>query len=213
MAIRYYFPDNTAPTVYPPLQDYPYDFLDWANATVHSLVSVKESTSFTTVTDAQKPAGSATLFRRYVIALGAQTIAGTTTVKAQIRASQENVGTGFDPFATVSIWAADGSEVLASVYAGYGSEAGTSLINRSIIPEDTIYDEVVVENGQLLVVDIGGTWSYSGYTDDGSLEFGDNSASDLPEDEVSTDQYCSWIEFSQTLTEATAFVSSGGFWF
>ena len=221
MATRFYFPDNAPGDVSPSFESAEFDNYD--EVTHHELVDTKQSTAFTTVSHPNGGAGyNSLLFRRYTTngVLAAQTILSSCTVKCQIRGKEEDAATDAQVFIAVYLCSPDGTDWEQKVYiCSDPTEMDTVLTNRTAADApNTVWDEFVVSAGWRLVVDIGIQWLYtSPSTKDAFLEFGDAVESDLPEDEISTDQFCPWIEFSQDLvlievtgTGSTAVTGSGG---
>ena len=160
MATRFYFPDNDPPGVYPALTVLGAWFDNVVAATVHSLVTEKESTAFanSTVTNA---ADTGFMSRRYVSApLAAQTILGATTLNMQIRCLESDAGADARVITGVYIFSADGLTLEATLYEDdVHVEPDLVLTNRKGILTDSIVGDytggdVVVEAGQLLVVDV-----------------------------------------------------------
>ena len=208
MATRFYFPDNASPATYPPLTVLGSWFDNIVAATVHELSTVKQSTAFNsdTVTNG---ADTGFLSRRYSIVLAAQTILSATTLNMQIRCLESDAAADARVITGVYIFAADGLTILDTLYEDdVHVEPALTLTNRKGILTDSavgtysLGGDVVVPAGAFLVVDVGAWFAHVDALTV-SFEFGDNSASDLPQDEIATDQFCPWIEFSQTLTVVT----------
>ena len=146
--------------------------------------------------------------------LKAQTINGT--VKGQIMARETDAAADLGVAIVVKVVTPLGITrgVLLSHFPG---SIGTELVvgapvNRAWPPSGTALTELVVYDGDRLVIEIGfraynvSTTTYYAY-----LTVGDSAASDLPEDEVGTEYLNPWIEFSGTLTwiSETALAASG----
>lgn len=141
------------------------------------------------------------LARQYISdPLTEQTISGY--VKGQLRVYQANSGDDFCRAIIVKVVSNDGSTVrgtlLSHFPASLTSEFATSLTNR-YYPPSTALTPVDAEDGDRIVVEIGWrdfnatSWIFAYF------RFGDDAASDLPENETSTDDYNPWIEFSADL--------------
>jgi hypothetical protein len=70
--------------------------------------------------------------------------------------------------------------------------------NRFLPPAGTLLTDVTCQDGDILVIEIGAR-SFNPNNQSHSIEIGDASASDLPEDETTTSQFSPWIEFSANL--------------
>ena len=193
MATRFYFPDNAAPAISPA-----FDAV-WTNtafATRHQLSTTKQGSAFTSDTHT---IDGGYLFRQYISPpLAAQFIDDMETAKAFIRALESDLASNAETYVVIRLFSGDGLTERTKFYEGQDSlEFATSLTNRELVTLTNFYNGYNAQIGDVLVVEIG-AWNTGGEYS-ASIEFGDNSASDLPEDEVSTDQYCPWIEFSQDL--------------
>lgn len=215
MAIRLYFPNSAAPGVSPPFDINPNPGChSWTNtsvATRHKLgLSKTWGGWFTHTAPGYKEAGAGNtwLVRQYVSPpLKAQTINSGGTIKAQIRASENNTAANYFPYMSVRLFSGDGQTLRTGdatfscltqnspgvEFKGYACNSSFATAAYNEIP-DTFH----AQDGDILVVEIG---IYIGTTGDytGSIYFGDSSGSDLPENETSTSQYSPWIEFSQDL--------------
>lgn len=140
------------------------------------------------------------LARQYVSdPIAAQTISGN--IKGQVRAFESlNAANAFSRI-VVYVVSNDGSTVrgtLVSVQSG--TEFPLSATNRPY-PSSTAVTSVVASAGDRIVIEYGAVQSNaSSYTV--TLSFGDDSASDLPEDATTTAANNPWIEFSQAITLA-----------
>ncbi len=218
MSTRIYFPDF----IYPPeaFADFPFDAAWEKSATNRLGCSVFKSDSLFAFYTNNK----ATLDQPYDVGmiqyisepLAAQTINGT--VKGQFRAYQE-AGGQFSRALVIRVVSGDGfyirGTLLSHFPASLTSEWNTSPQNRAFPPAATALTEVVAQEGDRLVIEIGFR-SFDNSTSDpreGGIEVGTPpSAGDLPENETETGQECGWLEFSQNLAwivEPVEFSSSG----
>jgi hypothetical protein len=134
--------------------------------------------------------------------MAAQTISGT--IKGQLRVYEDNAAADFCRAVVVKVVSEDCSVLRGALLSHFPpslvSEFAGSATNR-YFPPSTAVTQVVCQDGDRMVVEVGYrsfnavTTAYTGY-----FRFGDNSASDLPEDETDTHDYNPWLEFSQTLT-------------
>ena len=139
------------------------------------------------------------LNRQYVSdPIAGQTITGT--VKGQLLGNENNVG--FDGVSAVLIRVVsnDGATVrgtlLALTYPVLaGNEYLVSTDENRYTPVSTALTSVAAQNGDRIVVEVG-FYCYSKNSKIGSQTFGDNNASDLPEDQTTQTQNNPWIEFS-----------------
>lgn len=151
---------------------------------------------------ANVPSGSnyAVLGRQYVSApLAAQTISGT--VKSQVRA-YDVTNTNEDHLRLlIRVCSNDGSTFRGTVLSlgdyGSGTTLANTIKNRKFANSGTALTSLAVNAGDRLVIEYGVYGGSSAATD--YLNFGDNSGTDLPEDETTTSAYNPWIEFSNAL--------------
>lgn len=148
--------------------------------------------------------------------LAAQTIDGT--FKCYMRAREEITSDDFASQIVIRVVSQDGTTEQAVLYAGQTetsdpptSEWTTTTTNRGfpragLLPASlTSY---ACANGDRLVVEVGArTFRTSGTATARDIRVGDAAASDLPENETSTSDFCPWIEFSDTIV-----LSSKGNW-
>lgn len=136
--------------------------------------------------------------------LAAQTINGT--VKGQLQAWLNDAA--FQACAAVIIRVIGADGTVRGTLLSYVPETLTSAFtvtktNRAFPPSSAL-TEVVCQDGDRLVIEIG-LAAFSTTTSGADLQTYLNPAlGDLPEDETTTTELNSWIEFSQTLTFLTA---------
>lgn len=169
---------------------------------------VKQNTSATSFYILNPPIYTPTPFNVCALvfitdSLEAQTINGT--VKGQIRVRQPKEGDEWCRAILIKVVSEDGSvergtllshfpETLVSEWDYYWS------VNRKFPPSETALNQVSVQNGDRIIIELGcRSWS-NGFTQGfvcGNIEIGDDNETDLPEDEVSfAYDYNPWIEFS-----------------
>ena len=200
MATRLYQPSTGAAAVSPA-----YD--SWSKtsgADALACVLVKISSAMENQTsDANSTGASQTLLvRQYVSApLAAQTISGT--VKSYLRALAN--GSNVDARLSIRVCNNAGTSFTGTLLslADYssGNELNTSLRNKPFADGDTL-SSLAINNGDRLVIEYGGATGTTGRT--ATINFGDDSGTDLPEDETTTAANNPWIEFSGTLVWASA---------
>lgn len=217
---KFYLPSTGTPSVSPAFGS---TWTTTTNADRRDMVTTRISSAFT-----EKDIGAGgtanpeyQLLRQYVSApLAAQTISGT--VKGVVRARETSGAASADLAIYVALCDSTGGNirVLRSVMSSAGDagdsngvapelnfSAGTNadLQNRRF--EETTADDFDIDltstaasAGDRLIVEIGYGDQSGSTTRYGIVEFGDNSASDLAEDETSTTQNSPWVQFSATLT-------------
>lgn len=134
--------------------------------------------------------------------LEAQTISGT--VKGQFRWKENNLDADYCVALLLKIVSADGQTtrgtLLSSFPASLQSEFATTGTNRKSPPGGTALTDVVCQAGDRLVIELGfRLFNPHGLYRTGSCYLNDTHGTDLPEDETTTTDYASWLEFSQTL--------------
>lgn len=145
------------------------------------------------------------LARQYVSApLAAQTISGT--VKCYLRALK-SVGQTHKANMSIRVCNNAGSSFTGTLLA-LGDYAGGTQFNNTTLENKKFADgealsSLAVNAGDRLVIELG---SLSAASSDGhgTLSFGDDSGTDLPENETTTAANNPWIEFSGTLVFATS---------
>ncbi len=139
-------------------------------------------------------------------ALTAQTVSGN--LKGQIRALESAADADLRAQMLVRVVSANGSTVRGTLLAhdasALTSEFDVVLTNRKFplawTGSGAALTPVVAELGDRIVVEVGYRAHNATATGkSATLEFGDASATDLAEDETSTVQNNSWLEFSNTL--------------
>lgn len=203
MATRFYFPASGAAAVSPAISA-----VDWAHINVlrRPLNAVNGGSAIATTTYSPDAADHLVAGRAHVAqfvsdVLPPQTIAAQL-VKLQVRAA-ETIATN-NLFLNWKIYAVteDGQSVLGTLLAvrADGTEVGTVLTNRADSATTSAFSSVV--NFRLVVeIGLGGTPTASASVDghNGSMSFGENAATDLPEDDASTAALNPWVQFSQNL--------------
>lgn len=200
MATRFYFHGSAyVPSISPA-----YD-AEWNKTTntVRRLMSPSKLTSIsTTSTDLEAVTTSPyDILNRQLVSkpLKAQTISGT--VKGQLRCSESNEAADMCAALVIKVVSGDGGTVRGTLLSYFPSsltsEYATSLTNRYFPPETTV-NSVQVQDGDVLVIEIGTRAFNSESTSYScSWHFLDSATvSDLPVDESTTDALCPWIEFS-----------------
>lgn len=203
---RYYLPSSGPADVSP-------DFAAWDNVAFADRVRMvtdrtDSAVASATVLDQVDPPGTKFLWRQYVSdPLGAQTIAGT--VKGQVRTRLQTGDARHNQVNLCIKVVSHSGSVLRGTLLALGAHVSPNMYtptifrNRKAADGDTLASVVVV-NGDRLVVEIGTSASIVSVDVDGvDASFGDNSATDLPEDETTTAANNPWIEFSQDIVAFT----------
>jgi hypothetical protein len=207
---RFYFPSTGAPAISPAFNagwdtTSNADRIEMVTTRINSADTNKAGTGNAAVNDDH-------LLRQYVSseALDAQTITGT--IKGQVRGLASTAGTGTLEV-SVSKCASDGSgvtEILAITFSSRVSSPpffGTTIANRRFEVTANVFSltltSTAVNAGDFLIVEIGYRDTTSNTSRFATLNFGDDSATDLPEDETTTTADNPWIEFSNTITFQT----------
>lgn len=203
MATRLYLPSTGSVAVTPAIS------ADW-NAHINTvrfpLNVVKGSSAIATTTftpDAADHlvAGRAHFAQFISDVLPPQAIAAQV-VKLQLRVSEANAGNNL--FVNWKIYAVteDGQTELGTLLAvrADGTEAATTLTNRADSATTTAF--TATEKFRLVLeLGLGGTPTASSGVQghNGSLSFGENAATDLPEDDASTAALNPWLQFANNL--------------
>ena len=208
MAERFYLPSTGAAAVSPA-------YGAWGNVIVadrRAMVTTRISSAMTNqdafTSDLLENASY--LWRQYVSApIPAQTITGT--IKGQVRCSETDATDNHDRVTIrVIVVSNDGGTVrgtlLALGYYGNTNEysIAPTLTSRKIADGDAL-SSVVAQANDRIVVEIGTQNSVLSIFEDEPLSavFGDDSGTDLPEDETTTATNNPWVEFSQNLFNQT----------
>lgn len=171
-------------------------------------------TSKTEATGTTNPTARA-MGRTIIGPLKAQTINGT--IKGQMRGSESNAGANATLALAVKVIQPDGTDrgVLlaqtASDSATAGNELVTSLTNATFKNASEVaaipLSSVASSDGDYIVIEWGFR-SATGTTRNITLSYGNDSATDLPEDTSTTAANNPWFEFSTTLNLVHSFVGS-----
>lgn len=200
MATRIYLPSTGSAAVSPAYDGGWTDTTQAAARRKCATSKISSAMASVTVMDNDGNAGATTLWRQYVSdPIAAQSITGT--IKGQIRASQDG---NIDNVAVcVKVVSNDGNTVrgtLLSLGAFVTPNAfPTSLTNRKIADGDGV-GTVAAQANDRIVIELGFRSSTGSFETSGAGSFGDDSGTDLAEDESTTSAHNPWIELSATLT-------------
>jgi len=141
-----------------------------------------------------------TLFAQYVSEpLAAQTISGT--VKGQIRSQLNNVsGATCSTAVTITVVNSSGTIVATLLNATAGNATLTTTLTNRTSPPSTSLTSYACADGDRIVVEIGIRRTAGTTSRNGTISMGDNSGTDLPENNTTTTANNPWIQFSQDLT-------------
>lgn len=211
MATRFYLPSSGAAPISPA-------FMAWGQTTSAdrlAAVKVKIASAMTSKATANSSSIQTILNRQYVYGpLAAQTINGN--VKGQLRGSESN--NAMDAVAAIGIRIVTPAgatratllAITAPVLAG--NEYTTSLTNRNTLVSTALTSGDATA-GDYLVIEIGASQTATSANRSVSQSFGDDSATDLPEDQTTTATNNPWVEFSVTIADAVFTPDVTGFRF
>jgi hypothetical protein len=199
MATRFYLPYSGAAPVTP---DYDVNWGDTSIAARLPLPTSKTSTTITTITFPQDADDTEKdiLFRQYISEpIAAQTITAQT-VEFQIRAAEFHALNNLYTTISIRVVSNDGSSVTGTILAltRDATEVTTVLTNRRFTATTS---QVIANANDRIVIEIGMGGDPGPNKDHGStMSIGDNNATDLPEDDTTTDAFNPWVEFPTTIT-------------
>lgn len=217
MATRFYLPSTGAAAISPAYSS------RWENAGVanrKAMVKSRISSAMASVTSNAHP--GTTSNQDYAVAqyvygpIGAQTITGT--IKGRVRALESATSANVRAYMVVRIVNSSGVEQ-AELFFGPDStltgnptsEFATSLTSRRFPWNNTVgtltgtLTSGSSANGDYLVIEFGGRFHNASLSNRTfSLNFGDDNATDLPEDETTTAANNPWVEFSFDIADATS---------
>jgi len=202
MATRIYLPQTGAAPINPV-------FGTWTETTGADRiagVATRIGSAMTSKTQAHSAtaAGSTFLSRQYVFGpLAAQTIP-VSTIKGTIRALESGANDNLDAMRLlVRVVSGDGSTyrtpVLYGPANGTVAEFSTSLRAKRLATGGATAS-VVVSAGDYLVIEIGTTTTVGGTSLSDSISYGDNSATDLGDNETDTAANNPFVELAATIT-------------
>jgi hypothetical protein len=155
------------------------------------------------------------LCRQYVSnPIAAQTISGT--IKGQVCCRESNAAANATVAVSIRIVSNDGATERGTLLAISASdntaatppEMATSLTNRRLqnVNESAslALTNQTAQNGDRIVIELGFREVYGNTNRNIQLSLGDDSASNLPENDTDVNTYNPWIEFSQTIIFPTA---------
>jgi len=208
VATRFYLPSTGAADVTPTA---PAGWSETTGFDILKCVTTKISSAMTSKTRVTSltAAGTRCLLRQYVSnPIAAQTISGT--IKGTVLALESAVNDNIDVVSS-RIWVSspDGLTNRGTLLAigDYGpvAEFNTALRAKRIADGDSI-TSVTALGGDRIIIELGYGFTTIGTSVSGSLSFGDDSATDLGDNETDTAANNPFVEFSQTLVFHAGFV-------
>lgn len=215
MVTRYYLPSSGAAEVSPAYTG------DWDDTSVATQLKCSTSkiasamTNFTGSTNASILSNEILLVQYVSDPIGQQTISGT--VKGQIRCIESNASANAKIALCIKVVSND-SSIIRGYLAGNNAniinsatEILTALTNtplKDFITTPIDLTSVACNNNDRIVIELGfGESGIDVYNI--SMNFGDDSGTDLPEDATDTNPYNPWIEFSFDIAGAAGGISVG----
>ena len=215
MTTRFYLPSSGTPDISPAFNTTSWPTVD--NADRIDAVTTRISSTMTSKAGVGNAAVTRQLLRQYISAgLAAQTISGT--IKGQVRIASNVTNVGVCALAVrIAKCSSDGSGVTEILAATQSANAeievppasnGTTLTNRRLetSPNNTFsltLTSTAVSAGDRLIIELGYKDNTTNTGRYGLLSFGDDSATDLPEDETTTSANNPWVEFSGDISFET----------
>ena len=215
MAIRFYLPSTGTPSISPAIN------AGWevsTNLDRRIMVTTRISSAMTNKTSVGNSglANQQILRQYHSAALAAQTLSGT--LKGQFRGSTTAVGATC-PCVSLSKCNSDGSVVTSIIAPTQAADAttnappafDTTITNRKFetTPADTFLLTVPstsIDDGDFLLLELGIHENNGNGARTATIVFGDDSGTDLPEDETTTAANNPWAEFSADII----FAGGGG---
>jgi hypothetical protein len=214
VATRFYLPSTGTPAISPAFNGTVWNG-GTGNADRRTMVTARISSAMTdksgldTVTEAQYE-----LVRQYLSeSLAAQTISGS--FKGQVRARAANIGSRAMALRLCKV-SADGSTVTEQLARFTAIDAadtvppayGTTSTNRRLetSPLDTFaiaFSDITIAAGEHLMLEFGSLSNTISTPRPATLVFGDDSGTDLAEDESTTAANNPWVEFTDDITFQT----------
>lgn len=199
---KFYLPSTGAAPVSPAFNT---SWDENASADRLTCVTTKIASAMTSKTVAKGTGATRALVRQYVSdPIAAQTLAGSAVLKGQVRCLESAVNDNLDLVPScIRVVSNDGNtyrspDVIALGDNALANEFATSLTNRKILDGD-LSTAVTASQGDRIVIEIGEKNSATGTSVSGSFSFGDDSATDLPEDTTTTAANNPWVELQNDI--------------
>lgn len=208
MATRIYLPSSGVAPVSPAFDS------AWDDTSIGAKLpcySTKKSTAMTTVSFLDTSAiDKDILFRQFVSPPMAAITITSQTVSIRVRAAELDIDNELFISWTVKVFSLNGGTERGTILANTrsGSELPlTTLTNRGGSAAST---QVIAQENDRLVIEIGVGGNPGAGDHDSNLVFGDDNASDLPEDETTTTANNPWINFATSTITFNAEPATGG---
>ena len=199
MATRFYLPSTGAPDVNPPYGAWD----NTANAVRRKMVLTRINSANSFVSSPLSTSGNILLWQFTSAPIAAQTISGT--VKIQARAGEgHNSLNAYDRVRLVVV-SNDGGTLRGTLLA-LAAYKNTEFnvggdINKTFADGDAL-TSVVAQANDRIVLELG--CNQASYAAIAHIVCGDDSATDLPENETETSTYNPWLEFSMNIAWPSA---------
>lgn len=199
MATRFYLPSTGAAAISPTSS------AGWEDTSINSFlrtVTTKISSTMTTVSFTDSDATNKDiLFRTYVSDPIAAQVIASQTVGFQMRCAERALSCNMFLTWNIKVVSNDGSIVRGTITSmerdGTEAVVGT-LTNRR---ETSTSTAVTAHSGDRIVIEVGmGGDPAAGSDHDSDISIGDDSGTDLPENDTETNAYNPWIEFPNSIT-------------
>lgn len=199
MATRFYLPSSGAAAVSPSYT------AGWEDTTIASrlkCVTTKISSAMTTVSFTDADATNRdVLFRQYVSDPIVGQVISSQTIKFQIRAKERATTCNLFTAWNIKVVSNDGSitrGTITNMERDATEASETTLTNRQ---ETSTSTAVTAHSGDRIVIEIGmGGDPAAGSDHDSDISVGDDSGTDLAENDTDTAANNPWVEFANTLT-------------
>lgn len=215
MATRFYLPSTGAAAASPAFNA---GWVTTLNAARLAAVTTRISSAMSTVSGGNQSSAGNELLRQYVSApLAAQTIIGT--IKGQIRGVVNHSAPSARACISISKCAGNGTNVVQLLAPVFSDDFDADALGGPVFPLDGTLAALenrrfeqglndfaldltsqAVSAGDRLIIEIGYSNNTAVSSRFAAMSFGDNSGTDLPEDETTTAANNPWVEFSMDIS-------------
>ena len=202
MSTRFYLPTSGSPDVTPSIQE---AWDDTTQADILQMVTDKISSSFSSK-QVTETSGSPyyVLTRRYISGqFEAFNFLTSHQLSHHFRCLEGSVQANCQGYIAVYVVSADGQTTRGTLksYAFTTTEFDASNLENRGRDDEYAGENVTMQDGDRIYIEIGVYFTNTKTASQSAdIEFGDNSGTDLPEDEIDQNQYNPWFEVSPTLT-------------
>lgn len=222
MATRFYLP-SVGPSPVAPAFTHQAAWTEVDGAERRRMSPTKTGTPMTSLALAiGSSAGNAQLFVQFISdPMAAQVLASSMTFKGTVRCLESAVNDNLDAVSCKVVVVDNGGTVLRGALvnlSNYGPvlELDTVLEAKRIADGDTVSGAVSALDGDRLVFEVGLLTTLGGTSITGTMNFGDNSATDLADNETDQTANNPFIEFSQNivilLQDSQGVETASGLW-